>query len=451
MQVTETLSEGLKRELRVVVPARELENAVERRLSELSKTVSLKGFRPGKVPLAVVRKRFAGAVLGEVIEQQVQEGSARAIAERRDRPAAQPRVEVTSFDLGKDLEFKMGFEVLPTIEIAGIETIEITRPVATPGDAEVEESIRGIAEFERRFRKVEDGRAAVSGDQLLVDFVGTIEGKPFEGGTSENFEIVLGSGGLIPGFEDQLVGATAGEARTVSVNFPADYGRADFAGKAASFAVTVKELRERLPTAIDDEFAKRFQHDSLDAMRSALSERMTQDYTEVSRARLKRNLLDALANRYEFAVPAGMVDQEFELIWGQLKAEAERTKASLESVLGKDEEAGRAEYRSIAERRVRLGLLLAEIGRQNGVTVEREDLLHAAMQSARNVAQPKQVLDFYRNNPNALERFRAPVFEEKTVDLLFKRVRVTDQAVTAVELFKYPDEDQPAAQPFPAA
>jgi trigger factor len=215
--------------------------------------------------------------------------------------------------------------------------------------------------------------------------------------------------------------------------------------------VTVKELRERLPTAIDDEFAKRFQHDSLDAMRSALSERMTQDYTEVSRARLKRNLLDALANRYEFAVPAGMVDQEFELIWGQLKAEAERTKASLESVLGKDEEAGRAEYRSIAERRVRLGLLLAEIGRQNGVTVEREDLLHAAMQSARNVAQPKQVLDFYRNNPNALERFRAPVFEEKTVDLLFKRVRVTDQAVTAVELFKDPDEDQPAAQPFPAA
>jgi len=446
MQVTETLSEGLKRELRVVVPARDLEAAVEARLAELSKTVNIKGFRPGKVPLTVVRQRYKGAVLGEVIERQVQAGSAKAIADRKDRPAAQPKIEVTSFDVGKDLEFKMDFEVLPTIELGEFGGIEITRPIAEPTDAEVDEALKRIADSERRYLKVESDRQAASGDQLLMNFVGSIDGKPFEGGAADDFELVLGSGALTPRFEDQLIGVKAGDSRTVEVSFPADYGRPEFAGKAASFAVTVKELRERAPVAIDDEFAKRFKQESLEAMRSDIRERLTQDYKDISRARLKRNLLDALANRFEFPVPAGMVDQEFELIWQQLKTEVERGKSTYEAVLGKPEEAGRAEYHEIAERRVRLGLLLAEIGRLNSVTVEREDLLHAAMQSARNVAQPKQILDFYRNNPNALERFRAPVFEEKTVEVLFKQVKVTDQTVTPAELMKDPDDDAPAGQ-----
>ena len=444
MQVTETLSEGLKRELKVVVPAQDLEAAVEARLAELSKTVNLKGFRPGKVPLNVVRQRFKGAVLGEVIERQVQAGSAKAIADRNVRPAAQPKIEVTSFDVGKDLEFKMDFEVLPNIEIGEFGSIEITRPVAEPGDAELDEAVKRIADSERRFNKVEDGRAAASGDQVLINFVGSIDDKPFEGGAAEDFELVLGSGSLIPGFEDQLIGARAGEARTVNVTFPADYGRAEFASKAARFDVTVKEVRERAPVSIDDELAKRFNHETLDAMRADIRERITRDYKDLSRMRLKRNLLDSLANRHSFPVPKGMVDQEFELIWNQLKADVERSKTTYEAALGKSEEASREEYRQIAERRVRLGLLLAEIGRANGVTVEREDLLHAAMQSARNFAQPKQVLDFYRNNPNALERFRAPVFEEKTVDVLFTQVKVVEQSVTPAELMKDPDEDQPA-------
>ena len=444
MQVTETLSEGLKRELKVVVPAQDLEAAVEARLAELSKTVNLKGFRPGKVPLNVVRQRFKGAVLGEVIERQVQAGSAKAIADRNVRPAAQPKIEVTSFDVGKDLEFKMDFEVLPNIEIGEFGSIEITRPVAEPGDAELDEAVKRIADSERRFNKVEDGRAAASGDQVLINFVGSIDDKPFEGGAAEDFELVLGSGSLIPGFEDQLIGARAGEARTVNVTFPADYGRAEFASKAARFDVTVKEVRERAPVSIDDELAKRFNHETLDAMRADIRERITRDYKDLSRMRLKRNLLDSLANRHSFPVPKGMVDQEFELIWNQLKADVERSKTTYEAALGKSEEASREEYRQIAERRVRLGLLLAEIGRANGVTVEREDLLHAAMQSARNFAQPKQVLDFYRNNPNALERFRAPVFEEKTVDVLFTQVKVVEQTVTPAELMKDPDEDQPA-------
>lgn len=444
MQVTETLSEGLRRELKVVVPAKDLDAAVERRLVQMSKTVRLKGFRPGKVPLAVVRQRFRGAVLSEVIERQIQDNSAKVIADRKIRPATQPTVEITSYDAGKDLEFKMGFEILPAVELGDFSDIALSRETAEPGDAEVEAALQRVADSERRYRKVEEAREAAKGDQLVIDFEGSIGGKLFEGGTASDFEIVLGSGSLIPGFEDQLIGAKAGEARTVSVTFPADYGAKDYAGKEASFAVTVKELREREPSQIDDELAKRFQYESLEAMRKAVRERLVQDYQNVSRAKLKRALLDELAKRYSFPVPQSMVDQEFNEIWSQIKAEVERGKSSFEAVIGKPEVDGREEYRQIAERRVRLGLLLAEVGRQNGVAVEREDLLHAAMQSASAFAQPKQVLDFYRNNPNALERFRAPVFEEKTVDYMLKQAKVADRPVTPAELLKDPDEEEAA-------
>lgn len=442
MQVTETLSEGLKRELKVVVPAKDLDAAVERRLVQMSKTVRLKGFRPGKVPLAVVRQRFRGAVLSEVIEKQIQDKSAKAIEDRKMRPATQPTVEIMSYDTGKDLEFKMGFEILPAVELAGFADIALSRETAEPGDAEVEAALQRVADSERRYKKVEEARAAASGDQLVIDFEGSIGGKVFEGGTASDFEIVLGSGSLIPGFEDQLVGAKAGDARTVTVTFPADYQAKEYAGKEASFAVTVKELREREASQIDDEMAKRFQHESIESMRKAIRARLSQDYQNVSRAKLKRTLLDELAKRYSFPVPQSMVSQEFEQIWGQIKAEIERGKSSFQTVIGKDEEAGKVEYREIAERRVRLGLLLAEVGRQNGVTVDKEDLLHAAMQSASAFAQPKQVLDFYRTNPNALERFRAPVFEEKTVDYMLKQATVTDRPVTPVELLKDPDGEE---------
>lgn len=445
MQVTETLAEGLKRELKVVVPAKELETAVEKRLTELSKTVRLKGFRPGKVPLSVVRQKFRGAVLGEVIERQVQASSAQAIADRNVRPAVPPKVEISSYDAGKDLEFKMDFEILPTIQLGDFSTIELTRLTAEPGEVELNEALNRLADSERRYKKVEEARAAAPGEQLVIDFKGTMGGKEFEGGAATDFELVLGSGVLIAGFEDQLIGAKAGEQRTVNVTFPADYPRKELTGKEASFEVTVKELREREAVTIDDSLAKRFNHESLDAMRTAVRERLTQDYTDVARARVKRSLLDELAKRYNFQVPASMVDQEFEQIWGQVKADVERNKATFESALGKSEAEGKIEYREIAERRVRLGLLLAEIGRANSVIVDREDLLHAAMQSARNFAQPKQVLDFYRNNPNALERFRAPVFEEKTVDVLLGVAKLTEQAVSPPELLKDPDEVAAAA------
>ncbi|MGD9535742.1 MAG: trigger factor [Alphaproteobacteria bacterium] len=441
MQVTETLSEGLKRELKVVVPATELESAVEKRLAQLSRTVRLKGFRPGKVPMNVVRQRFRGAVLSEVIEKQIQETSAKAIADRNVRPAGQPTLEIMGYDPGKDLEFKMGFEVLPAVELGDFSTIELTRETAKPDETEIEAALQRVADSERRYDKAE-GREAASDDQLLLDFEGSVDGTTFDGGKADDFELVLGSGALIPGFEDQLTGAKAGDERTVEVTFPERYPRETLAGKAASFKVKVKEVREPVPVAIDDELAKRFNYESLEAMRAAVQERLTQDYENVSRAKIKRKLLDKLAERYTFPVPESMVEQEFQQIWGQIKAEAEQTKSTVEAVIGKSEADGKVEYRGIAERRVRLGLLLAEVGRQNGVTVEREDLLHAAMQSARSIAQPKQIMDFYRNNPNALERFRAPVFEEKTVDFLLKMAKVTEQSVTPAELLTDPDEEE---------
>jgi trigger factor len=384
-------------------------------------------------------------VLGEVIERQVQASSAQAIADRNVRPAVPPKVEISSYNAGKDLEFKMDFEILPTIHLGDFSTIELTRLVSEPGETELNDALKRLAESERRYRKVEAARAALSGEQLVIDFKGTMGGVAFEGGAATNFELVLGSGVLIGGFEDQLVGATVGERRTVNVTFPADYPRKELAGKDASFEVTVKELRERESVTIDDELAKRFNHESLEAMRKAVRERLTQDYTDVSRARVKRALLDELAKRHNFQVPASMVDQEFEQIWAQVKADVERTKSTFEVALGKSEAEGKLEYREIAERRVRLGLLLAEIGRANSVIVDREDLLHAAMQGARNFAQPKQVLDFYRNNPNALERFRAPVFEEMTVDVLLGVAKVTEQAVSPAELLMDPDEVAAAA------
>jgi len=441
MQVTETLSEGLKRELKVVVPATELESAVEKRLAQLSRTVRLKGFRPGKVPMNVVRQRFRGAVLSEVIEKQIQETSAKAIADRNVRPAGQPTLEIMGYDPGKDLEFKMGFEVLPAVELGDFSTIELTREIAQPSETEIEAALQRVADSERRYEKAE-GREAASDDQLLLDFEGSVDGTPFEGGKADDFELVLGSGALIPGFEDQLTGAKAGDERTVEVTFPERYPRETLAGKAASFKVKVKEVREPVPVAVDDELAKRCNYESVAAMRAAVQERLTQDYENVSRAKIKRSLLDKLAERYTFLVPESMVEQEFQQIWGQIKAEAEQTKSTVEAVIGKSEADGTVEYRGIAERRVRLGLLLAEVGRQNGVTVEREDLLHAAMQSARSIAQPKQIMDFYRNNPNALERFRAPVFEEKTVDFLLKMAKVAERSVTPAELLTDPDEEE---------
>jgi trigger factor len=446
MQVSETLSEGLKRELKIVVPSSEVEAEIEDRLLELSKTVKMKGFRPGKVPLAIIRRQYRPAVLGEVIERTIQTSSQKAIEERELRPALQPKIEITDYDDGKDLEYKMDLEVLPEIELGNLSDISLTRFVCEVDDEQVADGLKRISEAEKRFKAIEGDRAAAEGDALLIDFKGTIEGVELDGTSAEDFEIELGSGTFIPGFEDQLIGAKAGEHRDITVNFPDDYPEVEAAGKPAVFAVDVKEVREREEPAVDDEMAKRQGFDDLAALRDMVRDRMKQQFAEASKGRLKRSLLDDLADRYSFEVPSGMIEQEFETIWAQIKRDVEQSKSTFEEALEQSEEEAEAEYRQIAERRVRLGLLLSEVGRQNEITIERDDLLNAALESARSFSQPQQVLEFYRSNPNALERFRAPVFEDKVVTFLTELAQVTESKVDAEELFRDPDEEADGAE-----
>lgn len=446
MQVNETLSEGLKREFEIIVPSSDVEAEVEGRLLELSKTVKMKGFRPGKVPIAIIRRQYRPSVLGEVLERTIQTSSQKAIEERELRPALQPKIEITDYSDGKDLEYKMDIEILPEIEIGNLSEVSLTRPIAEVDDEKVNDGLKRIADAEKKFTKVEEERAAEEGDALLIDFKGTIEGVELDGTAADDFEIELGSGSFIPGFEDQLVGAKAGEHLDVTVEFPTDYPQEEAAGKPAVFAVDVKEVRQREAVTVDDEMATRQGFDNLAALSDMVRERLQEQFDEASKARLKRSLLDLLADRYEFEVPTGMVEQEFETIWAQVKKDLEEAKATFEDATGQSEEEAEVEYRQIAERRVRLGLLLSEVGRQNEITIERDDLLNAALESARGFSNPQQVLEFYRSNPNALERFRAPVFEDKVVAFVTELADVKDSVVDVEELFRDPDEEADAAE-----
>ncbi len=442
MQVTETLSEGLKREFKVVVPASDLEAQIESRLEELSKTVRMKGFRPGKVPMSIVRRQYRQSVLGEVLQQTIETSTRETIQERELRPALQPTIDIGSFDDGEDLEFTMGLELLPAIELGDLSDLALTRLKADVADDAVDDALGRIAEQNRRFEAPSEPREAAEGDQLLIDFAGEIDGEPIEHGEAEDFELELGSAGFIPGFEDQLIGAKPGEDRTLKVTFPEDYPAENLAGKEATFKVAVKEVRERVEVPIDDELAKAQGLDDLAALKDSIREQLGHHYDRASQARLKRALLDVLDERYRFDVPPGMVEQEFEGIWGQIEADAERTETPLTEVLDKPEEEAREEYRGIAERRVRLGLLLSEVGNQNDITVDREDLLKAALESAQGHPNPQQILDFYRSQPDALERFRAPVYEDKVVAFLVEMATVSDEVVPLEELLRDPDEEE---------
>jgi len=446
MQVNETLSEGLKREYQIIVPASDVEAEVQSRLLELSKTVKMKGFRPGKVPLAIISRQYRPSVMGEVLERTVQTTSQKAIEERELRPALQPKIEITEFSDGKDLEFKMDLEILPDIEIGNFSEIVLTRPTAEVDDEKVNDGLKRIADADKQFTKTDEDRAAESGDALVIDFKGVIEGVVLDGTSADDFEIELGSGSFIPGFEEQLIGAKVGQHLDVNVTFPENYPQEDAAGKPAVFAVDIKELRTRDDVSIDDAMASRQGFDNLAALTDMVRERLEEQFAEASKGRLKRSLLDLLSDRYEFNVPTSMVEQEYESIWAQVKKDLEQAKATFEDALGQTEGEAEAEYRDIAERRVRLGLLLSEVGRQNDITIERDDLLNAAMESARGMSNPQQVLEFYRSNTNALERFRAPVFEEKVVAFLTELATVTDEVVQAEELFRDPDEEEAIAK-----
>jgi trigger factor len=450
MQVTELSADGLKREYKVVVQAGEIEDRVARRLDELRQKVRMPGFRPGKVPVSLLRKQYGRSVMGEVLEQAVNHGSQKAISEHELRPALQPKIEVTSFDEGADLEFTMALEVLPKVPPIDLKAIALTRLVAPVDEGAIDKALGNLATRAQDFAPPETPRPSRDGDRLIIDFEGTIDGAPFEGGKAEDFPLVLGSGFMIPGFESQLTGAAAGEERTLDVVFPEEFPKAELAGKPARFVVKVKELQEAQPVAIDDDLAKGQGFDDLAALKTAIRESIEREYAQVSRLRLKRGLLDRLAEDYRFTVPAGMVDLEFEAIWKQLQEE--RARAGEAADEGKSEDELREEYRGIAERRVRLGLILSDIGQSNELKVEQNEINAAVMMQARRYpGQEQKVVEFFRSNPQAIEQLRAPIYEDKVVDFILQMASVTEQTVAVEELMRDPDDDgEPAGMPAAA-
>jgi trigger factor len=453
MQVTELSAEGLKRQFKIVVPAGDLSAKVDERLAELAQTAQLPGFRKGKVPVGLLKKQYGQALYGEALEQAVNQSTAKAIEDRGLRPALQPRVDLKELAEGKDVEFEVAVEVLPEIGKLDFSGIELERLKAEVPPKDVEDAIGRIAKANREQKPVEPPRPAQKGDALKLDFVGSVDGVEFPGGKAEDYVLELGSGSFIPGFEDQLIGAEVGKPLDVKVTFPADYGNAELAGKEAVFKCTVKEIREFVDKPADDELAKKNNFENLEAMRKAVADRIGQDYAQVSRTMIKRQLLDKLAESHKFAVPEGLVEGEFNAIWQRVE-EAKKAGQKLED----DEEKMRKEYREIAERRIRLGLLLADVGRSNSIDVTPEELNQAVMREAmRYPGQERQVLEFYGKNAQLKEQLRAPIFEEKTVDFILELAKVIEKSVTPEELLKAAraaeeeDEAKPGEAATPAA
>ena len=432
MQVTELSAEGLKRQFKIVVPAGDLSAKVDERLAELAQTASMPGFRPGKVPVGLLKKQYGQALYGEALEQAVNQSTAKAIEDRGLKPALQPKVDLKELGEGKDVEFEVAIEVLPEIGKLDFSDIALERLKAQVPDKDVDDALDRIAKANREQKPVDPPRPAQKGDALKLDFVGSVDGVEFPGGKAEDYMLELGSAQFIPGFEDQLIGTEVGKPIDVKVTFPADYGNQELAGKDAIFKCTVKEIREFVDRPIDDELAKKSNFENLDAMRKAVSERIGQDYTQISRSMIKRQLLDKLADSHKFPVPEGLVEGEFNAIWQRIE-EAKKNGQKLED----DEDKMRKEYREIAERRVRLGLLLADVGRSNSIEVSPEELNQAVVREAmRYPGQERQVMEFYGKNAELKEQLRAPIFEEKTVDFILELAKVAEKSVTPEELLK---------------
>lgn len=444
MQVTETLSEGLKRGFKIVLPAKDIDQKVETKLREYGANARIPGFRPGKAPLSLLKTRFGDAMRGEVLQEAVNEGSHQAIHERGLRPAIQPKIDITSADPGADLAFTIEVEVLPEITPMDFKTIELERLDIQIEDKDVDEELKRRAEMVKRTEPVKEPRPAKNGDVVVIDFEGQVDGKPLPGGKGDGFYLELGSGRFIPGFEDQLVGASAGDKRIVNVKFPDEYQNKEIQGKDAVFDVTVKEVREPVVAAIDDELAKQFGLADLAALKTSVKGELEQGYNAVTRSRAKRVLFDKLAEGHDFPLPPGMVDAEFEGIWRQVQEDKEQGRLDAEDAK-KSEDELKADYRKIAERRIRLGLLLSDLGRKNNISVTQEETNRALIAEARrHPGSERQVMEFYSQNQAAAEALRAPILEDKVVDYILELAKVTKKPVTT-DAFKSMIEAEAAA------
>ena len=445
MQVTEVATEGLKRAYDVVVNAAEVEAARDKRLGQLAKEMRLPGFRPGKVPMSLVKGRYGASVMGEVLEEQVNDATQKIVADRGLKPAQQPKIELKDFGDGKDLAFRVDLEVLPEIPMPDFSSIEVERLKAEPSDEEVNKALEGIAARNAQLEDITEERPAEKGDVVVVDFTGRARPKddpegelePFEGGAGQDMPVEIGGDGFIPGFSEGLEGIRVGETRHVEVTFPAEYHAPELAGRPAVFEMTAKALKKAAKPVLDDEFAKTLGIEGgIEAVRTQLREVIQREYDQVARQRVKRQLLDALSERADFPVPESMVEAEFEQIWKRVEEDMKAGRLD-EDDKGKDEETLKADYRKIAERRIRLGLLVSEIGRTNSIQVPQEELFRALRAEAgRYPGQEKKVFEFFQKNPQAMENLRAPLFEEKVIDFMLELAKVTDRTVPFEELNK---------------
>jgi trigger factor len=453
MEVTETLSDGLKREFQVQVPAADLAARVTERLGELKDRVQLRGFRPGKVPVNHLRKLYGKAVMAETIEAVIRELNAKIVSERGLKLAMEPKVTIPNeatavenvFGGQSDLAYTLALEILPKIELADFQGTKLERQVAEVTDAQINEALDKIAEQNRPFAAKAEGAKAEKGDRVVIDFAGRIDGAPFEGGTGGDVGVNIGAGTFIPGFEDQLVGMAAGATGVVKVTFPENYVNSQLAGKDVEFDVTVKSLEAPGKVTLDDSFAKSLGLESLDKLKEAVKARLQQEHAALSRQKLKRDLLDKLDEMHKFALPPTLAEDEFRNVWtaveGDLKAQG-RTFADE----GTTEEKAREEYRGIAERRVRLGLVLAEIGEKNKITVTEEEITRAVVERARQIpGREQEIWDYYRKNPAAVAAIRAPIFEEKVADFLVELAAITEKQVSREDLLKDEEDEKGAA------
>ncbi|MEX2296558.1 MAG: trigger factor [Dongiaceae bacterium] len=434
MQVTETNNQGLRRDYKIVVPASQLQTEIASELAEMGKSAKIPGFRPGKIPMPVLKQRFLGNIMPRVVERAVTDSSSKVMNERGLRAAGQPKIEIVSFPEEGDLEYTMSVDLFPEIQPVDFKSIALERIAVDVPDEDIEEELKRMASRQRNSEPIATPRPAQKDDVVVIDFVGKLDGELFDGGSATDHHLALGSGSFIPGFEEQLVGKNAAEQTLVEVTFPDEYPAEHLKGKSVQFDVTIKEIREPKPVEVNEDFAKAFGQESLDAMRKTVREHMGQEYRSLTRSRMKRQLLDQLAEKHSFELPAGLVDAEFEAIWRQIEADQKAGRLDADDK-DKPEEQLRKEYRDIAERRVKLGLLLSEVGRVNNIEVSQEDLTRAVMAEARQYpGQEKQVVEYYQRQPQALAQLHAPIFEDKVVDYIIELADVKERKLSPKEL-----------------
>ncbi|MBX4336231.1 trigger factor [Bartonella raoultii] len=444
MQVTETLNEGLKREIKIVVPARDLEKKLNERLDDTKGKVKLNGFRPGKVPAGHLRKMYGKSFMAEILNEIVNDAPRSILAGRDERSAMQPQIDIDKneqiLDGKADFIFSLKYEVLPKFEVKDFEHIEIIREVATIPKQEIDDQVERILSSTRSYSQKEE--SSEEGDRVTIDYLGKLDGVPFEGGADNDAQLILGSKQFIPGFEEQLVGVKAGDKKTISVKFPDNYSAAHLAGRDAEFDITVKSISKPDELKIDDEAAKKVGLESLDRLREVVRGQIESQYGTMTRQKVKRQILDALDSDYDFEIPEGLLKIEFNNIWSQVNDDLKKAGRSFEDE-GITEEQAREEYHVLAQRRVRLGLVLSEIGMKVGVKVSDDELNAAVFDQVRQYpGQEKEIMDFFRNTPEAVANLRAPIFEEKVIDYLLSKIKVTDKEVTVEELMKESDESE---------